>query len=145
MDTKESVLDQVDKDILSLLNRNGRLSMTEIGKSVHLISQAVKNRINRLMDLGVINYYTVNVNCPVYGYKVHALLRLSLRSNQRQAFETYIKNTTYLIEHCYQMTGQYMYQMDGHFLDHEALQACVQELEVFGSVEVHIILKDILT
>lgn len=37
-----------------------------------------------------------------------------------------------------------MYPMDGHFLDYEALQACVQELEAFGSVEVHIILKDIL-
>lgn len=145
MEKKDSVLDQVDKNILSLLRENGRLSMTKIGESVHLTSQAVKNRINRLMNLGVINYYTVNVNCPVYGYTVHALIRLSLQIRQRKAFESYIKNTPYFIEHCYQITGQHSYQMDGHFVNHEALDTCVQELETFGAVEVHIILKDILS
>ena len=42
--------------------------MTELGKEVFMTSQAVKNRIARLQDLGVVERYTVNVNCPLFGY-----------------------------------------------------------------------------
>lgn len=136
-------LDEIDRKILWLLNRNGRLSMTDIGKAVHLTSQAVKNRLERLQEIGVINYYTINVNCPIYGYTVHALIRITLRSGKRMSFEEYIRRTNYLIDHCYQITGEQAYQLDGHFLNHDTLDTCVQELEAFGSVEVHIILKDI--
>lgn len=65
-------IDKTDHEILSILHKETRISMTELGKRVHLTSQAVKNRLDRLTDLGVVHHYTVNVNCPIYGYKVSA-------------------------------------------------------------------------
>ena len=58
-------IDKTDHEILSILHKEARISMTELGKRVHLTSQAVKNRLDRLTDLGVVQHYTVNVNCPI--------------------------------------------------------------------------------
>ena len=69
-------IDKTDHEILSILHKEARISMTELGKRVHLTSQAVKNRLDRLTDLGVVHHYTVNVNCPIYGYKTHALIKI---------------------------------------------------------------------
>ena len=69
--TNNKKIDETDHKLLSILHRDARISMTELGKQVHLTSQAVKNRLDRLTDLGVVNHYTANVNCPVYGYKTH--------------------------------------------------------------------------
>ena len=47
-------LDETDMKIIHALRKNGRISMTELGKEVFMTSQAVKNRIARLQDLGVV-------------------------------------------------------------------------------------------
>ena len=41
-------LDETDMKIIHALRKNGRISMTELGKEVFMTSQAVKNRIARL-------------------------------------------------------------------------------------------------
>lgn len=69
-------LDETDKKIINELKKNSRISMTELGKKVFLTGQAAKNRIERLQDLGVVEQYTVNVNCLVFGYTVHGLFIL---------------------------------------------------------------------
>ena len=59
-------LDETDIKIINALKKNGRISMTDLGRQVYLTSQAVKNRLERLQDLGIVERYTVNVNCPVF-------------------------------------------------------------------------------
>ena len=72
-------IDETDRRILEYLHKNSRATMKEIGEKVHLTGQAVKNRLERLEDLGILKSYTVNIDCPVFGYKTHALLRLQLK------------------------------------------------------------------
>ena len=45
--------DKTDEEIISILWRDGRITMQELGRRVHLTGQAVKNRIERLEDLGI--------------------------------------------------------------------------------------------
>ena len=81
-------LDETDMKIIHALRKNGRISMTELGKEVFMTSQAVKNRIARLQDLGVVERYTVNVNCPLFGYTIHCVFELvtdeKTRSEERR-------------------------------------------------------------
>ena len=94
-------LDETDIKIINALKKNGRISMTDLGRQVYLTSQAVKNRLERLQDLGIVERYTVNVNCPVFGYAVHGIFELTLSEDKRSDFLAFVKTTEYHILHCY--------------------------------------------
>lgn len=90
-------LDETDMKIIHALRKNGRISMTELGKEVFMTSQAVKNRIARLQDLGVVERYTVNVNCPLFGYTIHCVFELVTDEKTREGFLEFMKHTEYHI------------------------------------------------
>lgn len=48
------VLDETDKQILTILHEEGRISYTDLGKRVDLSRVAVQARINQLIEAGVI-------------------------------------------------------------------------------------------
>ena len=72
-------IDATDVRIVEELRKNARITMKELGARVFLTGQAVRNRVERLEDMGILQRYTINVNCPVFGYKVHAVIRVQLR------------------------------------------------------------------
>lgn len=86
-------LDDTDRKIINELKKNSRISMTELGKKVFMTGQAAKNRLERLQDLGVVERYTVNVNCPVFGYTVHGLFILRLEKDRAADFYRFVHTT----------------------------------------------------
>lgn len=137
-------VDEIDRQILEILLRNARIPLTELGKRVHMTSQAVKNRLERLNDLGIVQQYTVNVNCPVYGFKIHAIIRLNLDSHKQGQLVEYIHACSYHIIHFYQTTGTLAYVIDGYFLDNDELQAFLSHIQHYGTYEIQMVLKEIL-
>lgn len=55
-------MDQIDREILRLLSRDGRLSFRELGESVHLSANAVAERFRRLQASGVIRHIRATLN-----------------------------------------------------------------------------------
>jgi Lrp/AsnC family transcriptional regulator for asnA, asnC and gidA len=55
----ESVLDEANKRIIELLQRDGRLSYASIAKSVGLSEAAVRQRVQRMLDQGVMQIVAV--------------------------------------------------------------------------------------
>jgi len=55
-------VDGVDTKILKLLSENGRLSNAEIGRIVNLTRATVRERINTLVDNGIIERFTIVVD-----------------------------------------------------------------------------------
>ena len=55
-------LDEFDNKILSVLEKNARLSYSEIGEQVGLSRVAVKNRMNILEEKGIIQGYVALIN-----------------------------------------------------------------------------------
>lgn len=134
------VIDDTDKKILTILRTDGRISMSELGKRVHLSGQAIKNRMDRLTNIGVVHHYTVNVNCPVYGHKVHALIRLSLKDARTDRLLPCVSK--YHIGHCYRTTGSPDYMLDGYFKDEDELKELLQQLDRLATYEGAIVLED---
>ena len=56
------VLDEADRDILRRLSADGRLSYTDLADWVSLSRVAVRKRIERMEDAGVIKGFTVIVD-----------------------------------------------------------------------------------
>ncbi len=74
-------LDAYDRKILALLQRDGRLGFSEIGRRIHLTSPAVAERIRRLEEAGVIEGFGARVNLRALGYSFEAFVNISVDSH----------------------------------------------------------------
>ena len=69
-------MDDVDRAIVALLRENARRSYQDIGNRVHLSAPAVKRRVDRLEQDGVIRGYTAIIDPPVFGWHAEAFVDL---------------------------------------------------------------------
>ena len=69
-------MDETDRTIVALLRQDARRSYQDIGRHVHLSAPAVKRRVDRLEQDGVILGYTAIVSPPVFGWHAEAFVDL---------------------------------------------------------------------
>ena len=62
MNTRPVPFDELDRKIVTALMANARTSFAEIGAAVGLSSTAVKRRVDRLRETGVITGFTAKVD-----------------------------------------------------------------------------------
>lgn len=67
-------MDDVDQKILTELMRDGRATYAAIGGVVGLSAPAVKRRVDRLLDDGVIGHFTAVVDPEALGWGIEALI-----------------------------------------------------------------------
>lgn len=70
------MLDEVDRKIIALLRDNARRSFQDIGDHVALSAPAVKRRVDRLEEKGVLKGYTAVVDPEVLGFHTHAFVSM---------------------------------------------------------------------
>jgi Lrp/AsnC family transcriptional regulator, leucine-responsive regulatory protein len=76
-------VDATDSRILALLQQNARETFGEIGRKVGLSAPAVKRRIDRLEQSGVIRGYTTLVDHDYLGQSVEAFAELRFAGSTR--------------------------------------------------------------
>jgi DNA-binding Lrp family transcriptional regulator len=69
-------MDDIDRKIVALLRQNARRSFQDIGAQVALSAPAVKRRVDRLEDGGVIRSYAAVVDPSAMGWHTHAIVAL---------------------------------------------------------------------
>src|SRR5918992_4867735 len=69
-------LDDVDRKILDVLRREGRATLAEVGAAVGLSASAVKRRVDRLHEGGVIVGYAAIVDPHAVGDRLEAFIEL---------------------------------------------------------------------
>jgi Lrp/AsnC family leucine-responsive transcriptional regulator len=70
-------LDAHDTRILAELQADARISMSELGRRVHLSQPAVTERVRKLEAAGVITGYRATVNLGALGYGIRAIVRVA--------------------------------------------------------------------
>ncbi|WP_330270801.1 Lrp/AsnC family transcriptional regulator [Lentzea sp. NBC_00516] len=83
-------LDAVDWKILSLLQQDGRMSFTSLGRLVSLSAPAVTERVRRLESLGVITGFTAVVSPARLGLPIESIVRVRVRSLDTPRFRTQV-------------------------------------------------------
>ena len=81
-------LDDVDWRLLELLQADGRLSFSELGRRVSLSGSAVTERVRRLEERGVITGYAASIDTTKLGLPIEALVRARVRSLDTPRFRT---------------------------------------------------------
>ena len=79
-------LDNIDYQIIDMLQKNARISAKEISEKVFLSSTAVAARIDRLVQRGIIDGFTVKLNARALGYAIRAFISLELEPKQKNEF-----------------------------------------------------------
>jgi DNA-binding Lrp family transcriptional regulator len=69
-------MDAIDTQIVALMRENSRRSFQDIGQRVALSAPAVKRRVDRLEDMGVLKGYTAVVDPAAMGWSTHAFVAL---------------------------------------------------------------------
>ncbi|MGY6655845.1 Lrp/AsnC family transcriptional regulator [Amycolatopsis sp. TRM77291] len=79
-------LDDLDWQLLELLQSDGRLTFSELGRRVSLSAPAVTERVRRLEEKGIITGYSANVDVTKLGLPIEAMVRAKVRSLDTSRF-----------------------------------------------------------
>lgn len=104
-------LDRTDLKILDLLQRNGRISMTELADAVNLSTTPCSERVKRLERDGVIQGYHARVNPGALGKKLLVFLEIKLSAKSGDVFEKVKKEIMHIPEvmECHLVSGDFDY------------------------------------
>jgi Lrp/AsnC family leucine-responsive transcriptional regulator len=71
-------IDGKDHRIISILTKDARKSLREIASEVKLSPSSVRNRITRLIDLGVIERFTIDVDYKKLGFEIQVAVLVTV-------------------------------------------------------------------
>lgn len=77
--------DDLDRQIIEILRLDGRAPLIEIGRRIGLSAPAVKRRIDRLVETGVIKGFTVLVDDAQLGLPLQAFTELRFAGDTKVA------------------------------------------------------------
>ena len=83
MAEETAALDHIDREILNILSRDGRIPWQTLGERVHLSANAAAERARRLLRSGVITGYGARVNPAALGRTLEAVVEVRALDNQR--------------------------------------------------------------
>ncbi|MEV8590641.1 Lrp/AsnC family transcriptional regulator [Streptomyces sp. NPDC051180] len=75
-ETTASAFDAIDRQILELLQTDGRIKLSELGRRVRLSPAAVTERVRRLEACGAVTGYGAHVSPARLGYGIQAFIRV---------------------------------------------------------------------
>jgi len=100
-------MDDKDRQIIAVLQDNGRLTNQELSERVNLSPSPCLRRLRALEDAGVIKGYTAVVDETAYGLPITAFVSIRLERHTQAAiaaFERRIGDIDAIVD-CYVMTG----------------------------------------
>lgn len=75
---KEKLLDSIDRNIITILQKNAKTSYREIQEKLGISIGTIHNRISKLEENEIIEGYTLNLNNIKLGYKFTFLIRVQI-------------------------------------------------------------------
>jgi Lrp/AsnC family transcriptional regulator, leucine-responsive regulatory protein len=132
------ILDTYDSRILDELQRDARMSMSELGRRVHLSQPAVTERVRKLELSGIIKGYHAVVDASRLGYGIRAMVRVG-----RCDYATVIKRieATPEVINAYNLTGEDSWNLEIAVQDVPHLDEVVSKFCLLTETSTSIILN----
>ena len=123
------MLDDIDLKILSLLQQNGRIAHSAIGKEVDLTGPSIYARIQRLEEAGVIRGYTalIDPESVDQGMLAYVRIQTTVTEDLFEIFEDYVRSNAAILE-CHDMAGEDSYFLKTRVKDALELQQLIAEI-----------------
>jgi Lrp/AsnC family leucine-responsive transcriptional regulator len=104
-------LDRIDRRILDILQREGRISMTELGERIGLSTSPCAERVRRMERSGVITGYHARVDPKALGRTLLVFVEITLSAKSGDVFDEVRKALLHMPEvmECHLVSGSFDY------------------------------------
>ena len=99
-------LDRLDKEILEILQEDGRISYSKIAQMLNMSESTIHMRIRRLRELGILRGFYADVDMEKIGLKVLAFVQLKADPKKYEQVLNVLKEMKEVAE-IYDVTGEY--------------------------------------
>ena len=125
-------MDRFDAGILSALQRDGRISWSRLAEKISLSASACQRRVEALIDRGVIENFTVNLNEEALGHHVKAFVSVNIdrqNTDLAQDFRRRVREHPQ-VQACHMISGTIDFMLEvvaddldafGNFIDGDLL------------------------
>ena len=121
------LLDRRNVQLLRLLRDDPRTAMSELARRIGMSAPAVRERIQRLEEAGVIRGYRMEIDPAALGFPVAVFIRVRPMPGQLAKIAALAKRTPEVVE-CHRITGEDCFIMKAHI---EALDRLDELLDKF--------------
>jgi len=104
----QTMLDTIDKKILTILQQDGRITNARLAQKVGLSPPAVLERVRRLEGSGVIAKYVAILDREQTGFGLQTIVMVCLSHHQISSLQNVKERLTSMTEvlECHQLTGE---------------------------------------
>jgi Lrp/AsnC family leucine-responsive transcriptional regulator len=122
--------DRIDRRILDILQRNGRIAMTELAEQVGLSATPCAERVRRLERTGVITGYHAHVSPQALGRSMLVFLEINLSAKSGDAFDKVKKELLHIPEilECHLVSGDFDYLVKARITEMAAYRKLLGEI-----------------
>jgi Lrp/AsnC family leucine-responsive transcriptional regulator len=127
-------MDEKDKLILSLLQKDGRMTASEMAEKVDLSVPAVTERIRKLTEGGVLKEFRAVLDAKKAGYDVTAYILLDMSSsNSYGDMVQYAQDNDEVLE-CHSITGEGSHILKVRTHDTSSLESLLRDIQSWPGV-----------
>ncbi|GAF63266.1 putative transcriptional regulator [Bacillus sp. TS-2] len=137
-------IDQMDRKILNELKSNSRLSMSELGRRVHLSSPSVTERVKQMESFGVIKSYTLEIDYQKVGLPIQCIIEATVKNGDYQLFKRKIEKLSN-VEFCYRIAGNACYMLKMNFQNFIEAEQFIEEINPIAQTVTHFIFSQVST
>ncbi len=136
------MVDDIDRLLIDFLKENSRLSFADLGRKVNLSPSAVRERVQKMEELEVIQKYTIQLNEKKLGNDIEAFILLKVFPGQLKQVLKKIKNFEEIKE-AHRVTGSQNIHLKVVVKNQLSLQGLIDQLMVFSDTNTFLILSEI--
>lgn len=131
----KNILDNIDKEILNIVQRNGRVPYSEIAKKTGVAEATIRFRVKRLINKGVIRTFAAILNPSMIGFTVSGAILLKVDSSK---IDDVVKKLVDSSEtsYIYRSTGEYDVVTVIYARDIDHFNEFVQKIKTLNGVKV---------
>lgn len=127
-------MDDKDRLILEILQKDGRMTASEVADHVDLSVPTVAERIRKLVENGVIQEFRAVVNAKEVGYDVTAYILMDMSSSDHYADVIDHAQETGEVLECHSITGEGSHILKVRTQDTSSLEALLREIQAWPGV-----------
>ncbi len=123
-------LDRMDYEILQILQKDGRITMSELATRVHLSTTPCSERVKRLERDGIILGYHARLNPKMVDRNLLVFLEIKLSAKSGDVFEQVARNLSSVPEvlECHLISGEFDYLVKARLKEMSAYRRLLGDL-----------------
>lgn len=105
------LLDDIDRELLTALQKDARQTNAELARQVDLSATGLHKRLRRLEEAGIITGYVARVDREALGYDMLCFVQVTLQRHEPDAVDNFRREVQSMAEvlECHHLTGEFDY------------------------------------